>query len=91
MPPEEEMLRMEKVIGHQAKGAIFNGRRVKKVNSEPEDRTPDGREGTVRGSIANLQETIIVNGQAIQFGYLVEWDNDKDYVVFVNNNKLEEL
>jgi hypothetical protein len=90
IPPEIEQLKIRKILGRQEKGAIYNGRRVRKVNSEPGDHTPDGTEGTVLGSIGS-NETIMVNGQAIQFGYLINWDHSEADAVFTTNLKVEEL
>lgn len=50
----------------QADGAIPNGTRVEKVNSEPGDSFPDGTEGTV------LASALVVELGA--FGYYVAFD-----------------
>jgi hypothetical protein len=79
------------IIGRQERGAIITGRRVRKVNSEEGDRTPNGREGKVLGSIAqpNL-EPLIVDERVAIYGYFVLWDGDK-VPVFTTNMKVEEL
>jgi hypothetical protein len=79
------------VLGRQEKGAILNGRKVKKVGSESEDRTPDGVEGIVLGSISQPnQEPYYAEGQVVTFGYFILWDGDKQ-PVFTTNMKVEEL
>lgn len=53
----------------QASGAIPNGTRIVKCNSEPHDATPDGMTGTVLGSLRAPEQM-----GALLF-YFVEWDD----------------
>lgn len=53
----------------QADGAIPNGTRVVKVNSEPGDGNPDGETGIVLGSF----RTRVVPGYEEDVCYFVEW------------------
>jgi hypothetical protein len=63
----------------QAKGAIPNGARVRKVTMEPGDFHPVGARATVLGSVGP------VDGE---YGYFVRWD-DIAAPVFVRGRKLE--
>jgi hypothetical protein len=59
----------------QAEGAIPNGERVIKVNSEPGDSNPNGTGGVVIGSIAvpkKAQDTL--QRYDVKHGYFIEWD-----------------
>lgn len=79
------------IVGRQEKGAIITGRKIKKVNSEDGDRTPDGREGVVLGSISlPNQEAFILEDRVAVYGYLVQWDGDQ-VPIFTTDNKVEEL
>jgi len=49
----------------QAEGALPNGTPIVKVNSEPNDATPDGTKGSILGSIA---------AEGLLF-YFVEWSS----------------
>lgn len=85
----DQFLKM--IVGKQVNGAIPCGRRVRKVNSEPQDRTPDGVEGEILGSIAAPgHEPIYVKDQIVVIGYLIKWDKDAT-PIFTIQNKLEEL
>lgn len=78
------------VIGRQEKGAILNGRKVRKINSEAEDRTPDGVEGVILGSVSQPnQEPYFAEGQVVLYGYFILWDGDPQ-PVFTTNLKVEE-
>ena len=57
---------------NQAEGALPNGSRVEKVNSERADGHRDGALGTVIGSIA-VPET---PGLTDRYVYFVAWDED---------------
>jgi hypothetical protein len=57
----------------QAAGAIPNGTRIVKQNSETNDANPDGTLGTVLGSI-NVEKLKIPNPKGVRFAYFVEWD-----------------
>ena len=52
----------------QAEGAIPNGTRIVKVNSEAEDAHVDGAPGVVIGSMAEPEHPG-------RFGYFIEWDD----------------
>jgi hypothetical protein len=53
---------------NQAEGALSNGTRIEKTNSEPGDGHCDGAAGTIIGSIAAM----VVPG----FVYFVAWDEE---------------
>lgn len=94
VPPKEHGQFLKSLIGHQAPGAILNGHRIRKIGSEPKDRTPNGTAGTVLGSIGGTAvfDSIVINGIAIDYGYIVKWDNDENAEgVFIVNFKVEEL
>jgi len=54
----------------QADGAWPNGARVYKVNSQPDDATPDGTGGTILGSV-DVRDM----KKAATFAYFVIWDD----------------
>ncbi len=78
----------QKILGKQAPGAIPTGARVRKVRSDPNDRTPNGTPGTVLGSVAG---DLIVCGLLVRFGYFIDWDNCKGQPVFTIDRKVEEI
>lgn len=55
---------------NQAEGALLNGTRVRKVNSEPGDRHQDGAVGKVIGSV----EADPLSGFTDRYVYFVAWD-----------------
>ena len=55
---------------NQAEGALPNGTRIEKVNSEPGDGHPDGAVGTVIGSIGPA----VIPGFPDRYVYFVVWD-----------------
>lgn len=58
------------------------GTKVKKVNEEPNDKTPSGTIGTVIGNIYN---EVTIDGHNIKSGYLVKFeDKPKDAVLIVD-------
>lgn len=63
----------------EAPGALPNGARVQKINSEPGDTHGDGAWATVRGSIGPALGT---------FGYYVEWDDHPGIPVFIAGLRL---
>jgi hypothetical protein len=74
----------------QASGAIPNGTRIVKMNSTPHDGAasyiPDGMGGTVAGSIkvtTVIRDYIPAHFKASAFEYLVKWDSDPRFGVFV--------
>lgn len=71
-----------------APGALPNGTRVKKINSQPPDATQDGMLGTIEGSIG----PVVVEGPfKDQYGYFVRWDHRKDLQVFITSTRVEEV
>lgn len=95
-PPSGEMAALRTIIGKQATGAIPNGRKVRKINSQPADATPDGTEGTVLGSVGSFP--IYIGDDVIHFGYIIEWDNNLPAIsgfdksaVFITDTRIEEL
>jgi hypothetical protein len=69
------------VSHQQAPGAIPNGTRVQKCNTEPRDDHQDGALATVLGSVGP------VNGM---YGYFVEWDDWPGIPVFIRGNRILE-
>lgn len=63
----------------EAPGALPNGTRVRKVETEPEDAHPIGSLATVLGSVYHA-----VHG----FGYFVEWDAKPRFAVLVIARKI---
>lgn len=66
----------------QAKGAIPNGTRITKINSEPGDTNADGSTGRVLGSVCFDYE----GGPVI--AYFVEWDARRHWAVLCVEKKL---
>ena len=57
---------------NQAEGALPNGTRIEKVNSEPGDGHQDGAAGTVIGSIGPVEIPDFTD----RYAYFVAWDED---------------
>lgn len=71
-----------------ADGAVPIGGRVVKCNSEENDLTPDGTEGTVVSSI-NVPDSIGKElGVDVVFFYFIEWDGGPEQPVGVIDRKL---
>lgn len=66
---------------NQYPGALPNGSRVRKFNSERGDNTRDGVPGTIMGSIGHPELPGIM--------YFVEWDNRPGVVIGCMDTKLE--
>lgn len=66
---------------NQYPGALPNGSRVRKLNSERGDHTTDGVSGTIMGSIGHPELPNIM--------YFVEWDNRPRTVIGCMDSKLE--
>jgi hypothetical protein len=90
IPPPDLANLLITFIDKQAPGAIRTGARVKKVNSEKGDRTADGTEGTVLGSLAAPGGAVIIEGHTVHVAYLIQWDGD-DTPVATIDLKVEEL
>lgn len=69
----------------EAIGAIPNGTRIAKTNSNPPDANQDGALGTVEGSIGPVPEGELKG----QYGYFVRWDSWKEVQVFITGNRIE--
>lgn len=67
----------------QAEGAITNGTRIVKANSEPGDGNADGAPGVVLGSLA-----VDVLQLGPRIAYFVEWDARPRMAVFVADSKV---
>lgn len=63
----------------QADGAIANGTRVRKTNSEPGDTHKDDERATILGSIHHPE---------VGFGYFVEWDTHPKAATFVTQHRI---
>lgn len=72
----------------QAPGAIPNGARVVKRNSEPGDSQPDGALGRVLGSLKVPAEIAVRWGTA--YLYFVEWDALPGVAVGVISTKIDQ-
>ena len=72
----------------QAEGAIPNGSRVRKVNSQPTDFHQDGALGTVLGSLINpgLEHKFF----HIKYLYFIEWDSHRGIPVAIVSFKIIE-
>jgi hypothetical protein len=77
------------IIGNQAPGAIPTGRTVRKINSEPEDRTPEGHTGIILGSFGH-GKPVVIGDKVATYGYLIMWEGD-DTPVFTTDGKVEEV
>jgi len=76
------------VIEGEAEGAIPNGARVRKCNSEPGDSFSDGAMGTVLSSIAVLPELAHL-APGSDYAYFVEWDEIPGVPVGVLSRRIE--
>ncbi len=74
------------IVTQQAPGALANGCRVRKVNSEPGDIHGDGEMATVVASLSPALDDP-VTGQP-EYGYFVRFD-DLQQPVFVRGRRLE--
>ncbi|MFQ5874778.1 MAG: hypothetical protein ACE5JL_13425 [Dehalococcoidia bacterium] len=70
----------------QAPGAIPNGTRVEKINSEPGDGHPDGTTGRVIGSVAVEDPRL-----PARYVYFVEWVDLPAVPVAVGDNRIREV
>jgi hypothetical protein len=68
-----------------ADGALSIGARIKKVNSEDGDSTPDGTEGTV---ISSLSAPPVEGYEDVKFFYFVRWDTHPGLPVGVMDRKI---
>ena len=74
----------------QADGAIPNGSRIVKCNSEKGDRRPDGTTGTVLGSFdGSLIDKALMEKYNARLMYFIEWDDAPRMAVGVIDWKLE--
>lgn len=73
-------------IEGEAIGAIPNGKRIRKHQSEPGDSTPNGTEGTVISSITVPDDMREEFGG--KFFYWVEWDDKPGMPVGVLDKKV---
>lgn len=71
----------------EAPGALPNGTRIRKVNSEPGDSSPDGALGTVQSSVENTTDQF----PGCRFAYFVEWDHMPRAFVGIMATKIEEV
>lgn len=74
----------------QAEGAIPNGTRIIKRNSEEGDSTPDGTGGVILGSINGVKAGVpaaIANG--VTYLYFVEWDDKPKVAIGTVDKKVE--
>lgn len=65
----------------QAPGAWPNGTIVQKVNSQPDDGTPNGTLGTVTGSL-DVSKSAAKEGLPARFAYFVDWRTTPGVPVF---------
>ena len=69
----------------EAKGALRNGTRVEKQNSEPKDGHPNGERGEIMGSMGPLDVPIL----GCRYGYFVMWDGTPGIPVFTMESKVK--
>lgn len=74
----------------QAEGALSNGTRVAKINSENGDGHQDGAEGTILGSIGPADADIQAEFGA-EFAYFVEWDDQPKTAVGITSNRVRSV
>jgi hypothetical protein len=75
-----------KFVRDQAVGAIPNGQRVVKINSEPGDLNNDGDTGIVIGSIDVVKAApSLANKYRARFLYFVEWEGMPKVVVGIKD------
>lgn len=84
-----EGIEMSDFIGHQAEGALANHTDVVKVNSEKEDRNPNGTKGLIVGSIGT-DHPVNIAGKMVKYLYFVIWDTDFDHPVATIDFKIQE-
>jgi hypothetical protein len=75
----------------EAKGALANGTRIRKCNSEEGDGTPDGTGGVILGSV-NVRAAGVsaAEDHGVTYLYFVEWDNRPKVAVGTIDVKIEE-
>jgi hypothetical protein len=73
----------------QAKGAMPNGTRVRKVNSEAKDGHPDGSLATIIGSIS--AGPLGINGVTIRYLYFVEFDDLPHVGIGISEPRIEAI
>lgn len=83
-------------IHDEAPGALPNGTRVEKINSEPGDAHPDGTQGRVVGSWGPLddetKEQLKEKGlPPCDYFYFVEWDDIPDIPVGIADRRIAEV
>lgn len=72
--------------GKTADGAIPNGDRIRKINSNTGDTNRDGTTGTVYASIGPE-----MNQGRLTIGYIVLWDTFPDIPVLVTDERIERI
>lgn len=78
-----------KFVRDQAPGAIPNGQRIVKINTEPGDIHKDGDTGVVIGSIDVVKAApSLANEHRTRFFYFIEWDAMPKVVVGVRESRI---
>jgi hypothetical protein len=71
-----------KFVHMQAEGALKNGTRIRKINSNFAEDHPNGSPGVIVGSIGP--------GVNQMYGYFVIWDDNPEQIVFMTSTKIRE-
>jgi hypothetical protein len=88
MSKEPELVATTWISG-EADGAIPNGSRVIKCNSEEGDMNKDGTTGTVVSSIATPEDMRAEEEfKGIEFFYFVRWDSAPDVPIGITGNRI---
>lgn len=87
MPPQAQAL--WGYVGQTAPGGIPNGSKVKKTNSKPGDKHPDGSIATVEGSVL-APDPANPSGDPVVC-YLVIWEDRPGDVFFITEHRIEKV
>lgn len=78
-----------KFVRDQAAGAIPNGHRIVKMNTQPGDLNRDGATGTVIGSIDVVKAApSLANEHRTRYLYFIEWDEMPKVVVAIKDFRI---
>jgi len=72
--------------GKKADGAIPNGHRIKKINSNTDDTNQDGTLGTIYASIGPE-----MNNGRLTIGYIILWDTYPGIPVLITDDRIEKV
>lgn len=77
----------------EASGALANGTRIEKINSEKGDGHQDGDTGTILGSVSAevTEEHFGAKPKNSLMAYFIEWDDMPRYAVGIGSNRIKPL